>query len=229
MGQKGGPDIPVQNLRLLVDDKNSTINSSSNIVSGIYKFIGSFTNVSMAGSGNTLSLTFSLSTSKINFGDVSIFNLTANISISAWIYPNSFGGGSSGRIYDKYKSTFPQSGYAFFIDNNVGVNSIAYSTGYAISSSTARINNQVTLNSWQHFAITHSGSTVTIYKNGEVIGTSTITAPTSASGTVATIGNNSAGTNNFDGKISMCSVYNQVLTDSEIKKIYTSTKSRYGL
>ena len=229
MGLKGGPDIPFQNLQLLIDDKNSTINLNSSIVSGVTKLAGTLTSATMAGSGYTYSLTFSTSGSKLSFGDISSLNLTANITITAWIYPITFGGGSSARIYDKYKSTFPQSGYAFFIDNNVGTNSIAYSSGYTVSSSTARFNNQVTTNTWQHFAVTHSGSTVTIYKNGTSIGSSTITAPSSASGIEAIIGNNTAGTNNFDGKIATCRVYNQVLSASEIKKLYTSTKLRYGL
>jgi hypothetical protein len=95
-----------------------------------------------------------------------------------------------------------------------------------------RISNQVTLNTWQHFAISHNGSTstVTFYKNGASIGSSGFTfAPVAATGASVCVGNNFAGQYNFDGTIGTVRVYNRAITATEIAQIYNSTKSRYGL
>lgn len=229
MGQHGGPRISIDNLSFTFDPRSPKV-SVGNYISVINNFLGSATGATLAGSGYTVGISFSSLTDKISFSDILSLNLTSNISVMGWIYPKSFGGGSSGRIYDKFKTTVPQSGYALWIDNNIGTNAIAFGTGWVVSTSVARISNQVSLNTWQHFAAIHSGTTVTFYKNGSSIGSSSsITAPTSASGVEACIGNNAGGTNNFDGTLGTVRVYNKVLSASEIKQIYDSQKKRYGL
>lgn len=229
MGQHGGPRITTDNLRFVFDPRSPFV-SIGNFISVRDKYRGSATGATLAGTGFTLGINFSLLADKINFSDITSLNLTANISVMGWIYPKSFGGGNSGRIYDKFKTTIPQSGFALWVDNNIGTNAIAYGTGWVISTSVARLSNQVTLNTWQHFAVVHSGTTVTFYKNGSSIGSiGSITAPSSASGIAACIGNNSGGTNNFDGTLGTLRVYNKVLTAVEIKQIYDSQKKRYGL
>jgi len=228
MGQRGGPNIPIENLQFVFDPRHPSV------LSGNYKTLSDdnvaiVTGASLSGTGYTLGINFTAASDNLNFGNLSKINLTANITVMGWIYPKSFGGGSSGRIFDKFKSTLPQTGYALFIDNNVGTNAIAYSSGYSISASTARLSNQVTLSVWQHFAAVHSGTTVTFYKNGASIGSSSsITAPTSGS-VNACVGNNSGGTNNFDGILGAVRVYSQVLSANDILQIYNATKSKYGL
>jgi hypothetical protein len=229
MGQRGGPNVPFEGLRLIFDPRNPIV-SVVNYLSAIDNYIGTATGATLAGTGYTVGISFSNLTDKINFTDISALNITSNISVMGWIYPRSFGGGSSGRIYDKFKTTVPQSGFALWIDNSVGTNSISYGTGWAISTTIGRLNNQVDLNTWQHFAAVHSGTTVTFYKNGSSIGSSnSITAPITASGVAACIGNNSGGTNNFDGTLGAIRVYNRVLSAADILQIYNSTKSKYGL
>lgn len=228
MGQKGGPDIPLVSNVLIIDSKNprSNINSLKSLINN---FLGTVTGTTIAGSGYTVAYTFSSSTNKIDFSDLTSLKFTSALSISSWIFPYSFGGVSSGRIYDKWQTTVPQSGYALFIDNNIGTNAIAFGTGWVISTSVARVSNVITLNTWQHVAVTFSGSACTFYKNGYSVGTVTgITAPTS--GTVnAIVGNNTGNTNYFDGKIDSLNMYSRGLSATEINKIYTSTKARYGL
>lgn len=228
MGQKGGPDIPLVSNVLIIDSKNprSNINSLKSLINN---FIGTVTGTTIAGSGYTVAYTFSSSTNKIDFSDLASLKFTSALSISSWIYPNSFGGSSAGRVYDKWQTTVPQSGYALFIDNAIGTNAIAFGTGWVISTSVARVSNVITLNTWQHVAVTFSGTACTFYINGYSVGTVTgLTAPTS--GTVsATVGNNTGNTNYFDGKIDSLNMYSRGLSATEINKIYTSTKARYGL
>lgn len=228
MGVKGGPNVPVVSNTFSIDSKNPR-SSISSLISLITNTLATVTGTTISGSGFTSAFTFSASTNNINFSDLSFLKLTSQLSISAWIYPYSYGGGSSGRIYDKFKTTIPQSGYALWVDNNTGTNAIAFGTGWSVSTSVARINNVITLNTWQHVALTFSGTACTFYLNGASIGTSTgLVAP--VSGTVnAIVGNNSGNTNYFDGKIDNLSIYSRSLSANEISKIYTSLKSRYGL
>lgn len=228
MGQRGGPNIPNENSVFVVDSKNPKSLISS-LLSLFANVIGSVTGTTIAGSGYTSAYTFSASTNKIDFSDITSLKLTNNLSISSWIYPYSFGGGNAGRIYDKWKTTIPQSGYAFFIDNNTGVNSIGFGTGWSISTSVARVNNAIDLNTWQHMSVTFSGTACTFYKNGISIGTVTsLVAPVSGTN-AAIIGNNSGNVNYFDGKIDNLRIYSRALTGVEILQTYNATKSRYGL
>jgi hypothetical protein len=228
MGQKGGPDLPLENNIFMIDSKNPRSNINS-LISIISNALSTVTGTTIAGSGYSSAYTFSASTNNINFADLAILKLTNQITISSWIYPNSFGGGSAGRIYDKWKTTFPQTGYAFFIDNVVGVNSICFGTGFLISTTIARVNNAIDLNTWQHMAVAFSGTACTFYKNGYSIGTVTGLGAAVSGTENAVVGNNLSNVNYFDGKIDNLIIYSRVLTASEISKIHTSTKSRYGL
>jgi hypothetical protein len=228
MGQKGGPNIPFENLQFVFDPRHPS-SLSGNYITLIDSIIGSATGATLSGSGTTLGINFSAISDTLNFGNISKINLTANLTVMGWIYPKSFGGGSSGRIFDKFKTTVPQSGFALWIDNAIGTNAIVYGTGWTVSTTVARLSNQVNLNTWQHFAAVHSGTTVTFYKNGSSIGSSSsITAPTSGS-VNACIGNNAGGTNNFDGILGAVRIYSRALSATEILQTYNSTKSKFGL
>lgn len=228
MGSRGGPNIPVDNSVFAFDSRNPTV-LSGNYKTLIDEVTATITGASLTGTGYTVGISFSGATDNLDFGNLTKINLTANLTVMGWIYPRSFGGGSSGRIFDKFKTTVPQTGFALWIDNNIGTNAIAYGTGWTVSTSVARLSNQVSLNTWQHFAATHSGTTVTFYKNGASIGTSSsITAPSSGS-VVARIGNNAGGTNNFDGTVGSVRIFNKVLSDNEIYQIYHSTRGKFGV
>jgi len=229
MGQYYNPKpVKIENVKFMLDVRNPI--SRLNYNDYLNNFIGTATGASTSGIGTSLGLLFSALTDKIDFSNLTSLNFTTTpISIVAWIYPTSFGGGSSGRIVDKYKTTIPQTGYALWIDNNIGTNAIAFGTGWSVSTSVGRISNVITLNTWQHVAVSYTGTTCTFYVNGASIGSSgSITNPSSGSNSLI-IGNNSSGTNNFDGKIDYVKIYDTALIEKDIKDIYNSTRSRYGL
>lgn len=228
MGQKGGPNLPIQSCVFTIDSKN-TQSSLSSLRSLFTNFLGSVTGTTISGNGFTASYTFAGTTHKIDFSDQSILKITSALSISSWIYPVSFGGANAGRIYDKWKTTVPQSGYGFFIDNAIGTNALAFGTGWVISTSVARVSNVITLNIWQHVSVTFAGGACTFYVNGVSVGTVTsITAPTSGTNS-AIVGNSTGDANYFDGKIDNLRIYNRSLNGVEILQIYNATKTRYGL
>jgi hypothetical protein len=233
MGQRGGPNIPLEQLQFAFDPKNPKVSISSYL--SIFGEIASAIGTSLSGTGFTSGMLFSAVADKLNFTNLSTLNISGSLSIAAWIYPRSFGGGNAARIYDKFQYSPPYgtpAGTSFYIDNNVGTNAIGYNSGLIFGTTVRRIDNQVTLNTWQHFAISHNGSTatVTFYKNGASIGSSGSTlAPVAATGSSVCVGNNFAGQFNFDGTIGTVRVYNRAITATEIAQIYNSTKSRYGL
>jgi hypothetical protein len=229
MGQRGGPNIPFDQLQFAFDPLNPKVSISSYL--SIFGEIASAIGASLSGIGFTRGMSFAAVADKLNFTNLSTLNITGSLSITAWIYPRSFGGGNAGRIYDKFQYTGLQAGTSFYIDNNLGTNAIALSSGVLLATNVSRLNNQVTLNTWQHFAISHNGSnsTITFYKNGASIGSSGSLAPVAATGASACIGNNFAGQFNFDGTIGTVRVYNRAITSTEIAQIYNAQKSRYGL
>ena len=213
MGQRGGPNIPLDNLQLAFDPRNPKV-SLSNYASIFGDAIASAIGASLAGSGTTIGLFLSALIDKLNFTNLSNLNITGSIS-----------------IYDKFQYTGFQAGTSFYIDNSAGINAIALSTGVLLGTNVSRLNNQVTLNTWQNFAISHNGSnsTITFYKNGASIGSSGSLAPVAATGVSACIGNNFAGQYNFDGTIGTVRVYNKALSAAEILQAYNAQKGRYGL
>jgi len=229
MGQRGGPNIPFDQLQFAFDPLNPKVSISSYL--SIFGEIASAIGASLSGIGFTRGMSFAAVADKLNFTNLSTLNITGSLSITAWIYPRSFGGGNAGRIYDKFQYTGLQAGTSFYIDNNLGINAIALSSGVLLATNVSRLNNQVILNTWQHFAISHNGSnsTITFYKNGASIGSSGSLAPVAATGASACIGNNFAGQYNFDGTIGTVRVYNRAISATEVAQIYNSTKSRYGL
>jgi hypothetical protein len=229
MGQNYNPKpVKTENVQFMLDIRN--VLSRTSFTDYLSNFIGVATGDTSSGSGTTLGLLFSALTDKIDFSNLTSLNFTTTpISIAAWIYPISFGGGSQGRIVDKFKTTFPQTGYALWIDNSIGVNSLRFGTGFSVSTTIATINNSITLNTWQHVAVTYAGTSCTFYVNGASVGSSSsITNPSSGSNSLI-IGNNSSGTNNFDGKIDFVKIYNASLSARDIADLYNSTRSRYGL
>jgi hypothetical protein len=230
MGQRGGPNIPLENLQFAFDPRNPQVSVQS-YASVFGNFIAAAIGATLAGSGTTIGLLLSSAAHMLNFTNLSSLNITGSLSIAAWIYPRSFGGGNSARIYDKFQYTGLQAGTSFYIDNNLGINAIALSSGVLLGTNVSRLNNQVILNTWQHFAISHNGSnsTITFYKNGASIGSSGSFAPIAATGASACIGNNFAGEYNFDGTIGTVRVYNRAISATEVAQIYNSSKSRYGL
>jgi hypothetical protein len=229
MGQYYNPKpVKADNVRFLLDVRNTF--SRLNYTDLVNNFIGTATGATSSGIGISLGVLFTALTDKIDFSNLTSLNFTTTpMSISAWIYPISYGGGSQGRIVDKFNNSFPWSGYVFLIDNSIGVSSLRFGTGWIIGATLATKNNAVTLNTWQHVAVTYAGTSCTFYVNGSSIGsTGNIVNPSSGSNSLI-IGNNSSGTNNFDGKIDFVKIYDTALTSRDIYDIYNSTKSRYGL
>ncbi len=150
------------------------------------------------------------STSKIAVGLGSSLNITGNATISAWINPTSFGGGSAGRIVDKNNGS---AGYLLTLNNSTATNALQWnSNGTAAMSN----NNAVSTGSWQYVVAVYDGSNVRFYANGSAVGAPAFTTnPSSSSGIAGLIGSRPADNLRvFSGSIDEVRVSNVVRTPS---------------
>jgi hypothetical protein len=118
-------------------------------------------------SNSVYAASFTSSAQSITSSPNANFNFgTGNFTIECWVYPTTVGGGTINRIYSQENSTNAvcfREGLgnvleAFF---RFGSSTVVTLTGSA----------GLTLNTWQHIALTRNGSIFTLYKNGVSIGT----------------------------------------------------------
>ena len=145
-------------------------------------------------------------------------NFSAEFSIAAWIYPESYGESRGGAIVDKlYLSG--SSGYLLQIENPNG-SQLSSFFGLSYQSSLESDSGTVLLNTWQHLAVVFENGLLTFYRNGQPVGTRTTNQqhlnPTSRS---LYIGNTSTRWGDFDGAIDELRIYDRALQQSEIQSL----------
>jgi len=229
---------------------NSWINiSPSNSLSGIVtsglvlaldagrtlSYVGSGTTwTDISGNGNTGTLTNGPTYSSANFGSI-VFDGTndyvncgnaANLqitvgTISAWFNANNGNSGYNGIITKQFA-------WSLFVGDNLLItydwgNGTNRSTGITVGNST-----------WNYAAMTFTETVGTpsnnaiIYLNGTSVLTTTVKHSDQAGSVV--IGEGGVGVSqNFGGNIAQASVYNRVLTATEITQNYNALKGRFGL
>jgi hypothetical protein len=105
--------------------------------------------------------------------------------------------------------------------SNTGVDiSSTFASDYFVSGT------EFVLNTWYYVGVTKNGATATAYVNGTTVGSNTVSNPKTA-GTAAVIINE--GYTNPLNNVNFLTVYNRVLTSSEVLQNYNALKSRFGL
>jgi hypothetical protein len=229
MGHHFNPIVPsFDTLALYVDAANTRSYSGSGNTCydlSAYNNSGALTSVTFSGSGGTGAFVFNGTTSLINLGTTNGGNVTSSWTLESWIKPTTSGEGSAGRVFQHSSGSL--TGFICSLSGTSPAN-LRLDT-YAVSGFSAVLSNCVTLNSWQQVVWAFSAGSVTFYVNGAAVGTSSITSPSSYTGSDF-IGNNSASaTNTFDGSIGVVKLYRNTLTADQILKNYNILKKRYGL
>ena len=112
------------------------------------------------------------------------------------------------------------------------------SVRFFVSNGASNINYPVNmtnaLNTWMNITciVNNVGRTMTVYKNGSLVGTSGQWSAFTPPNNAVTIGNNSMTGNSGDyikGRIANVLVYNRTLTTTEISQNYQIDKSKFGL
>ena len=228
MGQYYNPQIVnINDLAFYYDAGNArSYSGSGNTFNDLSTFnsIGSMTGTAFSTNSNVKSVYFNGTTSVMDVGTAGQ-NLTTTWSIECWCNPISYGENNEGRIYQH--TTGSLNGYLFCLDNANTTAGLLIRT-FNIVGFAARIPNVVDLNTWQHLGVTFSSGTITWYKNGAALGTSSITSPSAYTST-SYVGNTSGGDRTFDGNISVVKLYRTTLTAAQMAKNYNALKRRFGL
>src|SRR5262249_19415969 len=75
------------------------------------------------------------------------------------------------------------------------------------------------VNTWTHLAVTYTGSTLTFYRDGVAVATSTVSGTLSPTTGTLQIGGSQFG-EYFNGLIDEVRIYNRALNDTEIQTLY---------
>lgn len=189
-----------------------------------YSNTGTLTSVTFAGTGATETFVFNGTTSLINLGTTNGGNVTTAWTLESWIKPTTTGEGSAGRIFQHSTSAL----FGFICSLSGSTSPVNLRLDSYPANTSVTYTSCVTLNSWQQVVWAFSPGSVTFYVNGAAVGTSSITSPSSFTGSDY-IGNNSGATNTFDGSISIVRLYRNTLTASEILQNFNAHRSRYGI
>jgi hypothetical protein len=149
----------------------------------------------------------------------------------AWLYPESWGGGGFGRIVDKASDTSGSDGW--FFELNTFTTGIDFSVDRATAAGLweADSGGEITLNQWQHVAVTYDGSSTAnnpaMYVDATSLAITETQAPVGTladdSGENLMVGQHSAApTRGFDGRIADFRLYDRMLAIAEIQAIYVA-------
>ncbi|KKT15097.1 MAG: LamG domain protein jellyroll fold domain protein [Parcubacteria group bacterium GW2011_GWC1_43_30] len=177
-------------------------------------------------------LSFDANDDLVTAGTPASLNITGALTISAWIYPRTFGSSASsfrGRIVDKENDFVSGYSFSLYDPNTAGVPNDTFALFINASGGNLNCfasNGSIVLRKWQHVAVTLDSSKNCIpYVNGAK---ATTTAgfimgslPTSGSNSFV-IGNNSGNTREFDGSLDEVRVYNRALSATEMQALYKS-------
>lgn len=173
-------------------------------------------------SDNTFS--FNGTSDYITAAHSSAISLISDITIVAWIKVTNFstyrsicakGTGALAGPWDYYLS--PTSGRPSFYRGN----GTLYSNHLGTTGPASNI--------WQQIAVTMNGNGVTHYLNGEVNGTGTITTTIGDTNNPMYIGSRIDSGTRMSGNISVLTLYNRALSETEIKQNFNALRGRYGL
>jgi hypothetical protein len=151
----------------------------------------------------------------------------SGFTLAAWINPQSIGGGTFGRIFDKTPALGTTSGFAFYLS---GTNQLNFSVNNIGTLTTA--SSTISLDNWQYVVATvTSAGAAAIYINAVSRASGTTGATSGITTTnLLTVGNRSGATDRtFDGDIDVASLYNRALTAQEIAQNFEAMRDRYDI
>jgi hypothetical protein len=157
--------------------------------------------------------------------DAPDLHFTDAMTVGAWVNLRAFSGSIPEAIISKIGGpNLNQASYVFAVDQTTHQPYFAIVTTDGVTG-TVRSSIAITANQWTHIAGTYDGSTIKIYVNGQLEGTTPWNQPIFQGNNPLVIGcglqNYSVPTAFFNGLIDEVGLYNRALSDSEIQETYT--------
>ncbi len=153
--------------------------------------------------------------------------------LEAWVYPTRNPGANNWTgIFDREDSSIgSRDGYNVYFLGSAGTDTFftteRFVAGSAVTPSVT-LNQSVSVNNWSHIVATYDGTTLSLYRNGSLVGTpATSTGNITNTSKTLTIG--VRGGQYFGGRISSAKIYNRALTASEITQNFNALRHRFGL
>ncbi len=144
----------------------------------------------------------------------------SDFTVAAWLKPATFGESSQGRIVDHDGGSSGGGGWTFQLMDNASfvTSGLAYQVnGTSISSSNP---NLITLDTWQHAAVTYDSGTLTFYVGGQPRGVRTGAPAVVATSAPIRIGMRATDSDrDFNGSIDEVRVYDRALSQAEIQDL----------
>jgi hypothetical protein len=155
-------------------------------------------------------------TAYVNVAISTTLNLTAAMTLEAWINPTA----PSGSIIDKMTAG-AQDGYRLALDGN--------KPSFTIDGHTVLSSVDVPAGQWTHVAGSYDGATMAVYINGVQAGTLATTGAIPTNASPLRLGADSAGGSLFAGAIDEAKVYSRALTATEINNQYQAGLAKAGV
>jgi len=176
---------------------------------------------------NDGSFGFNGSNNYIDVGNSSVLSSiggTNNITVSSWVYYNSFLGGG-GRPYSVI--TVKGNPWTWLLENPSNTFQFRITAGGSdvnVADTTAHL-----LNTWYNVVGSYNGQIMKIYVNGKLKNTRSQTGTLGSNSITAKVGTFTPGDYAINGIIDNVSVYNKTLTDEEIDENFNALRGRYGI
>ena len=191
------------------DVKDTSVNGYEATSSGSSSIDQVIKQINSAGS-------FGSSGDRITLEDSTVLNsLTNKLTISAWLYPTSFTGWSS--AVQKTSSEDWADGFGLIHNSGDGTN-ITFYINTALNGE-GRASVALDLDSWNHIVGVYNGSSVQIYKNGVLSGSSLFSTDVINSNQALNIGNDVSDASYSDvweGNLDEVKLWDRALNDQEI-------------
>jgi large repetitive protein len=160
----------------------------------------------------------------------STLNNLNQISLEGWVYLNSFGEASLGRLISRSGGN-----QIFFVNGSGGYLQFEALRWQTAIGKWRSPGGSVDLNRWHHVVVTYDYSSTAndpaIYIDGQAVTVTEVQAPSGTLGTGDTgtiyLGNTSDGARTFDGRIDDAAYYDYALTPEQVKHHYGET-AKYG-
>jgi hypothetical protein len=165
--------------------------------------INATTTYNVIAARHSISLEFDGVNDKVSIPNTPSLQLTSALTLEAWVNFNDFSG------FPAIISKNDDPGYVVWVNNTSGeVN--ARIGGIQISGG------NLTLNKWQHVAVTFDGTTKSIYIDGVLTGSLADATPAATGSSALTIGNWSNVNLNLDGRVDEVRIWNVARSPSEV-------------
>jgi fibronectin type 3 domain-containing protein len=157
------------------------------------------------------SLSFDGGNDWVTVPDSNSLDLTAGMTLSAWVFPTVLGTGWRTVVMKEQGAGIS---YDLYVNRNTSIPIGEVDTGGV---SGVNGTSQLPLNTWTHLGVTYDGSTLRLYQNGNLVSSQTDSGSITPSSGPLRIGGNGVWPEWFSGRIDEVRIYNRALSQPEMQ------------